>query len=63
VNIQPIICSFHWGALREGILPEDDYKTLVNGELAWDGIGAAGERWGKRRGVSRRGSIDGCHAV
>jgi hypothetical protein len=34
----------HWwhfigSALREVILPADDYKILVNGELAWDDIG------------------------
>jgi hypothetical protein len=34
----------HWwhfigAALREVILPEDDYKIFVNGELVWDDIG------------------------
>jgi len=35
----------HWWhfvgpALREVILPEDDYKISVNGELVWDTLGA-----------------------
>jgi hypothetical protein len=30
---------FIGAALREVILPEDDHKILVNGELVWDDIG------------------------
>ena len=35
----------HWwhfigSALREVILPEDDYKIRVNGELVWDDLGS-----------------------